>query len=246
MSLITIPSGGENPNFPKENLINRDYSNPFRFASLTGGVIEIDFQNPVTFDSVWIGNHNFEPSAVVTIKVGASSPPGTTVGTPAFKEKNIISKLADQNFQFLSVEIADSNTSPTEIGELVVGVRTVLPRGIRFGFQPGIEQEVILERTNRGKRYALELFRLERRLYSFRFLDSERAAFRSFWEGVNGSLDPFVWIENDLEPDPAESLFVSIESPGFDPQELDEPATDSFFDYSLTLIEEGLGGEIAL
>ncbi len=25
-----------------------------------------------------------------------------------------------------------------------------------------------------------------------------------------------------------------------------EPATDSFFDYTVTLIEEGLGGEIAL
>ncbi len=105
---------------------------------------------------------------------------------------------------------------------------------------------MILERTNRGKRYALELFQLERRVYSFRFLDSERALFKSFWEGVNGSVDPFVWIENDLEDDPADSLFVSIEEPGFDPQELDEPATDSFFDYSLTLIEEGLGGEIAL
>lgn len=246
MSLITIPSGGEDPNFPKENLIDGDYSNPFRFASLTGGIIEIDFLSPKIFDGVFIGNHNLDPASTVTIKVGATSPPGTTVGTPAFKEKNIISKLASQTFQFLSVEIVDSNTAPTEIGELVVGVRTVLPRGIRFGFQPGIEQEVIQERTNRGKRYALELFRLERRTYSFRFLDSERSLFRDFWEGVNGSVDPFVWVENDQEVDPAESLFVSIERPGFDPQELDEPATDSFFDYSVTLIEEGLGGEIAL
>ncbi len=246
MSLITIPSGGEDPNFPKENLIDGDYSRPFRFNSLTGGIIEIDFLSARIFDGVFIGNHNFDPTAGVTIRVGGTSPPGTIVDTPAFKEKNIISKLASQTFQFLSVEIADSNTAQTEIGELVVGVRTVLPRGIRFGFQPGIEQEVILERTNRGKRYALELFQLERRTYSFRFLDSERSLFRDFWEGVNGSVDPFVWIENDLEDDPADSLFVSIEAPGFDPQELDEPATDSFFDYTVTLIEEGLGGEIAL
>lgn len=246
MSLITIVSGGEDPNFPKENLFDGDYSNPFRFASLTGGIIEIDFLTPKIFDGVFLGNHNFDPTAAVTIKVGASSPPGTTVDNPAFKEKNIISKLSSQVFQFLSVEIGDSNSAPTEIGELVVGIREVLPRGIRFGFTPGIEQEVILERTNRGKRYALELFRLERRTYSFRFLDSERAAFRSFWERVNGSVDPFVWIQNDLEDDPADSLFVSIERPGFDPLELEEPATDSFFDYTVTLIEEGLGGEIAL
>lgn len=246
MSLITIPSGGEDVNFPKENLINGDYSNPFRWSSLTGGVLEVDLLTPKIFDSVFIGNHNFDPASTVTIKVGATSPPGTTIDLPAFKEKNIISKFATQTFQFLSVEVIDLNSAPTQIGELVLGLRTVLPRGIRFGFQPGIEQEMILERTNRGKRYALELFQLERRSYSFRFLDSERALFKSFWEGVNGSVDPFVWIENDLETDPADSLFVSIEAPGFDPQELDEPATDSFFDYSLTLIEEGLGGEIAL
>lgn len=246
MSLITIPSGGEDPNFPKENLIDGDYSKPFKFASLTGGIIEIDFLTPKIFDGVFIGNHNFDPMAIITVKVGASSPPGTTIDLPAFREKNIISKLASQTFQFLSVQIADSNTAPTEIGELVVGIRTVLPRGIRFGFTPAIQQEMIQERTNRGKRYALELFRLERRTYSFRFLESERANFLSFWEGVNGSLDPFVWIENDLEDDPAFSLFASIERPGFDPQELDEPASDPFFDYQLTLIEEGLGGEIAL
>ena len=163
MSLITIVSGGEDPNFPKENLFDGDYSNPFKFASLTGGIIEINFLTPKIFDGVFIGNHNFDLTAGMTIKVGASSPPGTTVDSPAFKEKNIISKLASQTFQFLSVEIADSNTAPTEIGELVVGIRTVLPRGIRFGFTPGIKQEMILERTNRGKRYPLELFRLEQR-----------------------------------------------------------------------------------
>ena len=244
MSLITVDS--EDPNSPKENLIDGDYSNVFRFNSLLGGVIEIDFLTPKIFDSVFIGNHNFDPTAVITVKVGSSSPPGTTIDTPGFREKNIISRFASQTFQFLSVTIADSNVALSQIGELVVGLRTVLPRGIRFGFRPGIEQEVILERTNRGKRYALELFRLERRTYSFRFLDSERVLFRNFWEGVNGSADPFVWIENDLEDDPADSLFVSIETPGFDPQELDEPATDSFFDYTTTLIEEGLGGEIAL
>ncbi len=246
MSLITIVSGGEDSAFPKGNLIDGDYSAPFRFTVTTGGIIEVDFLTPVTFDSVFIGNHNFDPSVVVTIKVGSSSPPTTVVDTPGFKVKNIISKFTSQTFQFLRVEIVDGGSSITEIGELVVGVRTVLPRGIRFGFTPGIQQEVILERTNRGKRYALELFQLVRRTYSFRFLESERSQFLSFWNGVNGSLDPFVWIENDGESDPGESLFVSIEEPGFNPQEMSEPASDPFFNWTVTLIEEGLGGEIAL
>ncbi|MCH7653993.1 MAG: alanine racemase [Chloroflexi bacterium] len=41
MSLITVTS--EDPTFPKENLIDGDYSAPFRFNSLAGGTIEIDF-----------------------------------------------------------------------------------------------------------------------------------------------------------------------------------------------------------
>lgn len=244
MSLITVST--EDPTFPKENLIDGDYSAPFRFNSLTGGTIEIDFLTPVTFDTVFIGNHNFDPTVTVAIKVGAASPPTTVVDTPAYRAKNIVSKLASQSFRFLSVEIADGNVALTEIGELIVGVRTILPRGIRFGFTPGIQQESIQERTNRGKRYALELFQLERRSYSIRFLQSERAQLLAFWDASRGSIDPFVWLENESEADPADSLFVSFETQGFDPQELDEPAGDPFFDWSFTVIEEGLGGQIEL
>ena len=244
MSIITVTT--ENESFPKGNLIDGDYSAPFRFESLRGGVIEIDFLAPVTFDTVFIGNHNFDPAASLEIKVGASSPPTTLIDTPAFKEKNIVSKFASQNFRFLSIGIVDANSALTEIGELVVGVRTILPRGIRFGFTPGIQQEVIQERTNRGKRYALELFQLERRSYSIRFLESERAQLLAFWNASRGSIDPFVWLENESEADPADSLFVSFETQGFDPQELDETAGDPFFDWSFAVIEEGLGGQIEL
>ena len=242
MSLITVDS--EDSAFPKENLIDGDYSAPFRFAVTTGGIIDVDFLTALTFDSVFLGNHNFNSGVVVTVKVGASFPPTTVVDTPGFRAKNILSRFSSQTFRFLRVEIVEGNTANTEIGEMVVGVRTVLPRGIRFGFTPAIQQEVILERTNRGKRFALELFQLERRTYSIRFPDSERAQFLAFWNGVNGSLDPFVWIEDDDAVDPAEALFVSFDEPGFRPKELTDPAADSVFDWTFTLIEESVGAEI--
>lgn len=243
MSIITVTT--EDAAFPKENLIDGDYASPFRFNSLGGGTIDIDFLSAATFDSVFLGNHNFDPSVVITVKAGAAFPPTTVVDNPAFFLKNIISKFTSQSVRFLRIEIADANTTLTEIGELVVGVRTILPRGIRFGFTPGIQQEMILERTNRGKRFALELFQLARRSVSFRFTESERSQFLAFWSGVNGSLDPFVWMENEAEIDPAESFFVSIEEPGYFPKELSEPAADGVFDYSITLIEESVGAEIA-
>lgn len=243
MSLITVST--EDSVFPKANLIDKDYSNPFRFTVTTGGTIEIDFLTALAFDSVFLGNHNFDPSVAVTIKVGASSPPTTLIDSPAFRVKNMLSKFATQTFRFLEVGIVDAGASNTEIGEMVVGVRTVLPRGIRFGSTIGIQQEVIRERTNRGRRFAIELFQLERRTHQFRFKESERAQFLAFWQGVNGSLDPFVWVEDDLEPDPAESLFVTIDDQGFFPKELTDPAPDAVFDYSMTLIEESAGAEIA-
>ncbi len=242
MSIITVSS--EDAVFVKENLIDGDYSNPFRFDSLTGGTIEIDFLSPVTFDSVFIGNHNFDPSASLTIKVGAASPPTTLIDTPGYREKNIISLFDSQTFRFLEIEIIDSNVALTEIGELVVGLKTTLPRAIRFGFTPGIRQDMVVERTNRGKRYALELFRLENRSYTIRFLESERQQVLDFWESINGSLDPFVWIENESEADPAEALFVSLENAGFFPKELPEGAPDAVFDWAFKIIEEGLGAAI--
>ncbi len=243
MSLITVST--EDPVFPKGNLIDKDYSNPFRFTVTTGGTIEIDFLTAVTFDGVFIGNHNFDPSVAVTIRVGAASPPTTLVDSPAYRVKNMLAKPASQTFRFLEVSIVDAGASITEIGELVVGVRQALPRGIRFGSTIGIQQELIRERTNRGRRFAIELFQLEKRSYQFRFPESERAQFLAFWQGVNGSLDPFVWAENDAEVDPAESLYVTIDDQGFFPKELNEPAPDAVFDYSMTLIEESVGAEIA-
>lgn len=242
MSIITVSS--EDLVFVKENLIDGDFSNPFRFNSLTGGTIEIDFLQTVTFDSIFIGNHNFDPTAVVTIKVGAASPPTTLIDTLSYRAKNMISLVASQSFRFLEVAVADANTGLTEIGELVVGLKTTLPRAIRFGKTPGIRQDAVIERTNRGKRYALELFRLENRSYQIRFLESERQQVLDFWEAVNGSLDPFVWIENEDEPDPAEALFVSLETPGFLPKELTDPAPDAVFDWNFKIIEEGLGAAI--
>lgn len=236
---ITVST--EDSVYVKENLFDGDYSNPFRFTIAAGGSILIDFLTAQTFDAVFIGNHNFDPAATIDVGVGTASPM-TSINTPAFIAKNIISKFASQSQRFLEIAISDAGDDITEIGELIVGVRTALPRSFRFGFTPGIQQEAIIERTNRGKRYALELFELVRRQYTFRFPLSEKAQFLAFWTAVNGSLNPFVWLENNAEADPAEALYMSIANQGFVPEEMTD---GEVFDWTLSLIEEGLGAEIA-
>ncbi|MEE8262761.1 MAG: hypothetical protein V3R83_09895 [Gammaproteobacteria bacterium] len=242
-SVLTVSS--EDAAFPKDNLRDGDFANPLRFTSGTSSSVEIDFLSAKSFDRLFIGNHNFDPSVTLTVKAGGLSPPTTVIDTPSFKVESILSKFTEQSARFLRLEITDAQPGGgvTEIGELVAGLRVKFPRGIRFGSQIHIQQESIRKRTNRGKRYALELFRLPRRAYTFRFPQSERQAFLDWWEAVRGNLDPFVWIEDD---DGDEALFVSLDADGFLPDELPDQALAPYLDYQVTLVGEGTGAAITV
>lgn len=240
----TITVSSEDAAFPKANLADGDFANPLRFTSGASSDIEIDFLADRTFDALFIGNHNFDPAATLTVKAGAVSPPTTVIDTPAFKAESIISKFAQQTARFLRLEIVDAQPGGgvTEIGELVSGLRTVLPRGIRFGSQIHIAQESIRKRTSRGKRYALELHRLPRRSYTFRFLQSERQQFLNWWEAARGNLDAFVWLEDNAKD---EALFVSFDADGFLPDEMPDQAAAPIIEWPVTLVGEGTGAVIA-
>lgn len=237
-----ITLSGEDSVYDRTGLFDRDFARPLRFLSGGSNFVELRLLSP-SYDGIFIGNHNLVDSATVTVKAGSSPNPSTVIDTPAWSRKNIISKPALQTNEYVRIEITDSQPAGTvtEIGELSIGARVVLPRGIRFGRAPHIRQQMVKERTNRGKRYALELYRYVRREYSFRFLESELALFEQWWEAVNGAIDPFPWLEDDAG---TEALYMFIESEGFTPQELSEQAAEAVLEYSVVLEEAGLGAEI--
>lgn len=240
----SITMSNESAVHPPANSVDRDFASVIQWTADGSNWVEYDLVDAQNIDGVFVGNHNFASgSFAMTIKVGNSSPASTTVGTPAWAEKDIFLPFTSGSYRYVRIE--HTTTQPTDVlpqaGQIVIGDRTVLPRGIRFGEKPHQIQEGVLNRTNRGKRYALELYQIERRAYSFRFPESEMASFFAWWEAVRGMLDPFVWCPVDGG---TEGLYVAIEDEGFLPDELAEQALDPVLDWRVTLAGEGRGGEI--
>jgi hypothetical protein len=242
-SSITVST--EDSVYTKENLYDQDLANPFKMTT-GGGWIEFDLTSSQSIDGVFIGGHNFVQSGFsCSIKAGASPSPSSVIATPSWADRYMIATFSAASYRYVRIEITDAQDTGdvTEIGQVVIGDRQVLPRAIRFGRKPHILQTGVIDRTNRGKRYALENYRLEQLTYEFRFIESELATFRAWWEAVGGVLYPFVWMEDNSVD---EALYMSIEDEGFLPQELPDLANEAVLDYRVVLTEESVGAEIVL
>jgi hypothetical protein len=237
-----ITASSEDAAFPKSNLLDNDIANRFKFtAGGSGQFVEFDILSAQSIDRVFIGNHNLDPTAVVTVKAGLSATPTTVFDTPTFRAGNMLAR-GTATAQFIRIEIDDAQPGGgvTQLGLVRVGLRTIFPRNVRFGVAPQTQQQVLRRRTNGGKSYRLQQFELERRRYTLRFKNSERATVRAWWDAIRGQVDSFVWMDEDGE----EALFVSVEEAGFLPEELPEQAPDAILDLPITVIEEGAGVEI--
>ena len=240
----SITYSTQDADYPVANLVDADLASRFKFTSGSGGWVEFDLVEAQQISAVYLGNHNFQSGSgfAVTIKAGSSPNPSSTVATPEWREESMVGTFTAASYRYVRITITDLQTGDdvTELGEVVIGLRVQLPRGIRYGEKPHQVQEGIVERTNRGKRYALELYQLPRREYQFRFPLSELAQFRAWWDAVGGMVDPFVW----LPANGAECYYMSIEDQGFLPDELAQQAAEAVYDYSVALIGESIGAEI--
>ena len=242
-SSITLST--EDSVYPKENLYDADLANPLRFTT-GGGYVEIDLLASQSISAVFLGGHNFvEAGFACSIKAGASPAPSSVIATPSWASRYIVAIFSATAYRYVRIEITDAQDAGdvTRIGELVIGLRQVLPRAIRFGRKPHIIQSGVINRTNEGKRYALENYRLEQLTYDFVFVDSELATFRAWWEAIGGVLNPFVWMEDNSVD---KALYMSLEDEGFLPQERPDLANEAVLDYRVVLTEEGVGAEIEL
>jgi hypothetical protein len=229
---------------PAANTVDGDFASVLRFTSGASNWLEYDLVAQYPVSAVFLGNHNFISGSGggVTIKAGNSPAPSTVVASPEHRAESMVGLFTEASYRYIRIEISDlqAGADVTQLGEVVIGARVQLPRGVRHGEKPHQVQEAIVERTNRGKRYALEMFQLPRREYTFRFPQTELATFRTWWDAVGGVLDPFVW----LPENGAECYYMSIEDQGFLPDELPEQAAVPVLDYKVALIGESIGAEI--
>lgn len=243
LSGAAVTPSSEDSAYPVENLSNGDQSNPFRFTSGASNSLVIDLGEELQVSGILFANHNFVSTATLSVKAGTSPSPSTVVDSPAWAETYILSRFTEGTYRYITIELTDAQDAGdvTEIGELVIGLRVELPRGVRFGAAAQIMQEGIKERTNRGRRYALELYQLQKRIVSFRYPESEEAQFLAWWNAIGGFVDPFVWIEDN---DVAAAIYASWDGMGFLPQELSDQAAEPVLELQATMIEESLGAPI--
>lgn len=120
----------EDPEYPAENLVNLDVSNPAKLTDTAGGWV-FDFGAPVTLQAVALLNHNLDTGLDVLLQGNAAD----AWGAPTFEEAFTIPadeaddfsvnpwldlSASPQTFQFWRVWVNAANSADVAIGEVVM------------------------------------------------------------------------------------------------------------------------------
>lgn len=139
----------------------------------------------------------------------------------------------------------DSSGEPTISGTLVT-----LPVADRYGATIGFEENDLVQETEKGRRWVFKQFRRRVRKMIFRCTETELAAFRTLHDAVDGQDQPFIFVPDVSNLNPATFIFCRKDK-DFLPKEFDSPGMEggvlvTVFDYALEISEEPTGLEIAL
>jgi len=192
----------------------------------------------VAFDSIFIGNHNFDPSVTLDVAAGAVPDPPGSIAAPLYRLHNIWHDLGSQNARHLRLTVLDSNTVNSGFGQLVIKTRTALPASPRYGLVAGQTSADLFMETQRRQAWVFHLAEQEMREYRWRILESQLSPFEDLFREVQGRVVPFVYI-----PDTAldESLYVRIAEADHRQEELDEPMSEPGFEVSVKIRQESFG-----
>ncbi len=197
-------------NYPASNIGNGILGKGSRLTYL-GGYYEVHFTNSpwIDYNSVFIGNHSLTSTGTIEILGGTSSPAATSLATPAWREKNLWAAIGTQTSRtYIRVTLtqSDGTSIPIELGELVIGPRVALPRGVDW-IMPKSEEEVGVRQISRGGAVVGEYIfgRFNTLQPQFQFPESDYAAFRTWHRNTVGS--PFVYIP---DVDTSEAYYVRM------------------------------------
>lgn len=239
-----ITADSEDAAYPVDNLYDKQAAKVFRAESQTALVVLIDFLAAIQADTIALINHNLSTGATLSLKAGAASPPAAVVATPTYRQYDLWKGFATVSARYWQLEITDMNTEDLEIGQLIIGRRTALPRGRRIaeGFKPARMRNVISAETYAGVFWNYYLF--DRRQFnpSFRVgTAAELAVLSALDAAVHGNLYPFLYIP---EQSNAECYYVRKDA-SFEPEEIGRVANSELVhDYHMNLIEESRGLKI--
>lgn len=121
------------------------------------------------------------------------------------------------------------DTSPPVWVDLPGILRT--PIAPRFGSAFDAEEQNIVHETNRGVRRVYRLFTRNVWRLTFRFQESNKAAWRAMHDAVDGELTPFFFRVGT-------TILYCRKEAGFRPRMIPEPTQGPVYDYELILTEE--------
>lgn len=196
----TITSGTEDSTYVLENLYNQNMAIPFKFTVTTGGWIEFDFGSTIAADTIAVLGHNFNSGATITLKSGNTPAPAATLATLTYRQYDIWESWVDLTHRYYRLEVSETNTENTMIGEIYIGSRVALSKRRSYTSTPGLSHQKVTHETVKGSKYVYSLF--DRRKFEERFInltDAQVAEINTLDAAVNGSETPFVWIPDTDE-----------------------------------------------
>lgn len=240
----TLTPSTEDDAYPVENLYGLQAANIFRCESKTALTILIDFGAAVTADTIAIINHNFSDVSVLSLKAGSVNPPTTVVASPTYREHDIWKSFVSLAARYWLLTITDSNANYLEIGQLIIGTRTAMPRArLMGGYKPAKKRSNLTEETYAGVPYVYHLFERHEFNPSFRVASAaELAILQDLDDQTYGNFKPFLWIPDQLG---TECYYVRKQR-DFEPEEQKGrlPNAELVHDYQMLLVEESRGLDI--
>lgn len=243
-SNATLTPSSEDEAYPIENIYGLQAANVFRSTSKSSLTILIDFGAAVIADTLAIINHNFTDAVVLSLKAGSVNPPTTVVASPSYRAHDIWKAFISLSARYWLLTITDSNPNYLEIGQLLIGTRTAMPRARQMGnYKPAKKRSNLTEETYAGVPYVYHLFERHEFNPSFRVAtEAELAILRQLDDQTYGNFKPFLWIPDHTQ---AECYYVRKQR-DFEPEELKGrlPNAELVHDYQLLLVEESRGLDI--
>jgi len=240
----TITPSTEDSAYPAENLYDKQAANVFRSESPTSLTILIDFGASVQADTIALINHNLTASATLKLEADNSSPPTTDVAIPTYRQYDLWKSFTLTSKRYWLLTITDTNPADIQIGQLLLGVRTLFPRGRRIGnYSPVREKSNISGETYAGVFWNYHLYQRRKLNPSFRVGSAaEFAIFEGLDQAVYGNLFPFLYIPDVAAAD----CYYVRKEPDFAPLEYHGRlyGPELVHDYQMTLIEESRGLEV--
>jgi hypothetical protein len=239
---VLSASQTEDAVYPLANLVDRVAAVTYRMGAASGWV-EADLGEETPLDTVGVVNHLLTEAATVQIYAGATSPAGTLVAEPDWAETNIWAHVGSISPRYVRLVFSDPANPAAwgvEFGQLVGGVREVLPLSRRWGMGRETDRRDIVHETVDGVVWAYRRTEEPIRRYSWRLMIGDMETFETLDKRLSGRVRPFLWIEDTAK---VGAMYARLLRSNFEAREIPDAGLEAY-DLDWEIRAESRGSEV--